>query len=774
MINNLLSSIKSMAEPVSWALLHSLWQGALVVVLLTLALIILRNKKATLRYAISCLALFTIVILFIGTVFYLNAEIGNTSGFSAIQAPDGGLIDGLAYTEYEIPDHSPAINNENTPAALQKLTATIPNIYHFWMLGVLLLSAYQYIGWHKTRRLTRHGIQPLSPAWQARISRLSNTIGIKYQIQIVKSTLVQVPCVIGWMKPVVLLPLRVFTGLNDDQLEMIIIHELAHIRRVDCLINYLQVAAETLLYFNPAVWWVSKQIRTERELCCDDLAVQISGNKLLYAKALVNLEEMRQVEPALAMRIDGSTSLLQRIRRLGGQTMQRNSSFSIFKLSGIIVLMIMLTVGVSSINGYTEPEQASYAVSSSDSDHVSDLDNYEGTWNLKQDDDGAYIQLKFKMDGHKTILGLRKESLQEIVSEKNGEYIIQYEAGTFYLEGFDKSADRRYENSGICTFKPNARYQKELEEMGFDVESDSRMISLAIHEIDLDFVRGIQETGYKDIDLDHVIKFKIHDITPEYIAHLKDVGQDNIPADKIVQMKIHDVEPEYVMKFKDMGYDDLDFDDLIRMSIHDVDPGYIKAFADYGYDDIDVEGLIQMSIHDVDPAYVKSFEEFDLGHIDAEDLIRMSIHDVDPAYIKSFAEMGYDHIDPEELIRMSIHDVDPAYVKSFETYGLEQIDIEDIIRMSIHDVDPDFINTYAKLGFENIDIEELIQMSIHDISADYITELAELGYADIEAEELVQMSIHDVTPEFIRELQRREFENLTPERLIRIKIHDLY
>ena len=777
MINTVTTYLKSLAEPVSWALIHSLWQGALVGILLTIALIILRNKKATVRYVVSCLALLSIVILFVGTVVYLKADPRNPADIQALQSGGEESSSSVIYRNggAAVVDNYPYTQEENSLTILQKFTAQIPNIFHFWMIGVLLISIYQYVGWHKTRRLIRVGTQPLTPVWQARINRLCNSIGIKYQVHMLKSALVRIPCVVGWLKPVILLPAQVLTGLDEDQLEMIIIHELAHVRRLDCLINYLQVAVETVLYFNPAVWWVSRQIRTERELCCDDMAVKISGNTVLYAKALFNLEGMRQVEPALAMRIDGSTSLLDRIRRLGGQRMQSNNSSSIFKFCGIIAMIILLTMGAGSISGYTEPDQVSYAAASSDDeDNGSYSGQYEGTWKLRGDEDGLYLRLKFRQDGHQTTFGFYQEEMNDIITKKDGEYFIVREAGKFLLEDFDKALNGPNEGSGDCVFLPNTKYANALKDMGFEVEDASDVMELAIHDIGLDYAREIKASGYSDITLNRLIEFHIHDVTPEYIAHLKEVGQDNIPANKIVNMKIHDVEPEYIMEFKNMGLTDLDFDDLIKMSIHDIDPAFIKQFADYGYTDLSVDDLVKLSIQDVDPAYIKSFEKFNLGHLDIDDLVKLSIHDVDPAYIQAYVDMGYKDMDIDDLVRLSIHDVTPEYLKSFEGYNLGFITLDEIVKMSIHDVDPDFVKTYIDLGFEDMGVDELVQMSIHDIDAVYIKELADLGYVDLDPSELVQMRIHDVTPEFIRDLKNRNVPDLTPERLVKMKIFDIY
>jgi len=774
MINSMLSSIKSLAEPVSWAILHSLWQGALVVAVLTIALIVLRKKNPNIRYAVSCLALAVVFAMFIGTVFYLNSENKTVTNYTDVHNSNNIIPADSEFDNSETGIMPATQLVKTNPTILHKLESYIPQIFQFWMLGMLMFSIYHIIGWKKTRRLTKAGTEQLPQKWQHRISNLCYQLGIKHQVHIVKSSLVHLPCVIGWIKPVVLIPMQVLSGLSDDQLEMIIIHELAHIRRLDCLVNYLQAATETLMYFNPAVWWISKQIHTERELCCDDLAVKVSGNKLLYAKALMNLEEMRHVEPAFAMGINGSSSLLQRIQRLGGQSMQRYGRFSIFKLTGVVALVFMLTLGLGSINGYTEPDQIAYSSSDDNTYKQNSNGDIVGSWEMKRDGDQLRLRLKFKREGYTTTFGFHDEDFKDLFQEKNGVYTIVRDAGTFYLDGDIDLNDRRYEGSGDCRFKGNPKYETELKSMGYEVESAGGIMSMAIHEIDIKFVRGIHAADYKDVTLDNIIEFHIHDVTPEYIANLKAVGQENIPADHIVEMSIHDVDPEYVMKFKEMGYDDLDFEDLIQMSIHDVEPDYIKSFEEAGYEDIDVEGLIQMSIHDVDPDYIKAFETVGLDDIDVDELIQMSIHDVDPDYILAINELGYDDVDVEGLIQMSIHDVDLDYIKTFELLGLEEIDVDELIQMSIHDVDPENIRTLELLGLKEIDTEDLIQMSIHDIEPEYIKGLADLGYTDLEPEELVSMRIHDVTPEFIRELQRREFKNLTPERLIRIKLHDLY
>jgi len=167
----------------------------------------------------------------------------------------------------------------------------------------------------RAQHLKRQGIAPVIAHWQERLAYLSGGMKVKRPVLLLESTLLQVPTVIGWLCPGIFLPTSSLTGLTPRQLEAILAHELAHIQRCDYLFNLLQTIVETSLFYHPAVWWISNRVRVEREHCCDDFAVQVCGDALTYARALTELEQLRNVPPQLAMAVSGG-SLLHRIRRL--------------------------------------------------------------------------------------------------------------------------------------------------------------------------------------------------------------------------------------------------------------------------------------------------------------------------------------------------------------------------------------------------------------------------------------------------------------------------
>jgi beta-lactamase regulating signal transducer with metallopeptidase domain len=152
-------------------------------------------------------------------------------------------------------------------------------------------------------------------AWQTPCRRIAYRLGLPAAAHVVESALVEVPTVVGWLRPAILLPMAAMAALSPAQIEAVLAHELAHIRRHDYAVNLLQTIAETVLFYHPAVWWLSARVRTEREHCCDEVAVRISGDAVAYARALAELEAWRTSSPALALAATGG-SLLERVRRI--------------------------------------------------------------------------------------------------------------------------------------------------------------------------------------------------------------------------------------------------------------------------------------------------------------------------------------------------------------------------------------------------------------------------------------------------------------------------
>lgn len=306
-----------------WSLLHFLWQGAILAFLFGAVLTIARNASAKLRYAICCAALALMALCPIVTLVYLLCTTGNTphEGVFAAQANTGSLVQ---VSEWQA----------KSVSLLEHIIGTADSIMPWlllaWGTGVLLLLARAIFAAIAVRQLKTVAISPAPEDFSTRAKRVGTLLGITSPFRLFLSEIVTAPAVIGWLKPVILFPMASLISLTPEQLEAMLAHELAHIQRHDYLVNAIQVATETLLFYHPAVWWVSKQLRREREHCCDDIAVAVTGSPLVYAKALYLLEEQRGVAPELTLGGNGGQLTMRIKRLLSGKQPNTSSASSSF------------------------------------------------------------------------------------------------------------------------------------------------------------------------------------------------------------------------------------------------------------------------------------------------------------------------------------------------------------------------------------------------------------------------------------------------------------
>ncbi len=331
------------SDVAGWALVHFVWQGAAIATVALVLLWLLRAHSPQTRYAVACGALVVMLAAPVITVAALSRSIAASDSRGALNVP---LQSGPG--DEAIPDGRSILSNlamargvssaELTPADAR---AWLPFVVLLWIAGVGVLLLRLVGGWWRIHRLHRASRSATSSIWTAATLRIAASLGLSRRVHVVDSALVDKPTVIGWMKPIILLPIAAVAGLSPSQVDAILAHELAHIRRHDFLVNLLQTFAETLLFYHPAIWWLSSRIRTEREHCCDVVALSVCGDAVSYAEALVELERWRTVRSPLAMAATGGT-LMGRVRRLLGTPADDRPRASALVIAAVVTLVICL------------------------------------------------------------------------------------------------------------------------------------------------------------------------------------------------------------------------------------------------------------------------------------------------------------------------------------------------------------------------------------------------------------------------------------------------
>ena len=287
------------AAALGWTLVHSLWEGALVALVLAGALALLGSSRA--RYLAGCVAMLAMLSGFCVTMRHVLAE---------------QRIEGIGVVAFRPapPDLGDGTIVESVPTRFHAVEY-LPWLAPFWIAGVIFFQVRSVASWLAVRRLRRRGVCAATAFWEGRVHRLAAQVRVSRVVVLLESCLAEVPVVIGYARPVILMPVGLMTGLPAEQIEAILLHELAHIRRHDYLVNLLQIVVEGLVFYHPAVWWISGVIRAERENCCDDLVVATQGDALAYAAALTALEDNRGTVRAAVLAATGG-SLVKRVRRL--------------------------------------------------------------------------------------------------------------------------------------------------------------------------------------------------------------------------------------------------------------------------------------------------------------------------------------------------------------------------------------------------------------------------------------------------------------------------
>jgi beta-lactamase regulating signal transducer with metallopeptidase domain len=569
----------------AWTLLHFLWQGAAIAALAGALMSMFRASST--RYLIG-----------VGALALMFASFGVT--FALLSAPPAGG-DGLAADSMPVSaDVAPAVL---APEVLEisPILAITPErdfawVARTWLVGVCLLALRIAFGLLLLEQLRRRNLSALPAEIVERCRDLQQRLGITRMVRYCECRMVNVPSVIGFFRPVVLLPMRALTGLTAEQLEAVIAHELGHVKRFDVAVNFVQVIAETVFFFHPAVWWLNKRIRADREDCCDDVAIAACGRTVSYARALATMEGWRDT-PELAMAATGS-SVSTRVARLLGMGQQKNGARSAGVITASLVLAAALMAGAASL-GFAQPA----AASPGEAFAALVVDDVPPAPAAPAPAPAAAPATVPAPAAHP-----RAAAVPRVAANPRPAMAPKPTAET---------GDARPTRNG-------ASYIDQMKSVGLDNLDVDQLVALKVHDVTPEYVRAMRAAGF-ELDAEQIAAMKSQDVTPEYVAQIRALGFKP-DADEIVGMKVHDVTPEFVKSMREMGINP-DADEIIALKVHDITPEYRRAMEAAGYK-LDAEDLIAAKVMDVTPEFIQSVLAHGFKNLSMDQLIQLKNADV--------------------------------------------------------------------------------------------------------------------------------------------------
>jgi beta-lactamase regulating signal transducer with metallopeptidase domain len=633
----------------------------------------------------------------------------------------------------------------------------------------------------RTRRFAARSAEISDDSWTELLSACAREAGVRRPVRLLRSREAAMPMTFGTRAPAIVVPATADLW-PEDRRRAVLLHELAHVARYDCLTQTLAIAACAAYWPHPAVWWVARRLRIERELACDDRVLAAGAEPRAYAGHLLEIAYSldRRSAPALAVSMARPSQLEGRLlaaldaarnRRSPGPRMRLMLGFgaaiALVALAGatptmsetvntgqIVTTDAPVALASSPTAAMAGAPQAApapapapartkhelkettwapmvaarrlvEAVTASVSEMVQD--NLPGTWELRPTTTPGTVHLRLveENNSHGTNVPLASlEGLTEAqVAGRGGpvQFRVTRDAGTLQFEGVLRNGV----GAGTFSFTPNPAFPAELAKRGFTKPTAREQYQLARHDIGFAFLDELNRQGYAKPDT----------------AGLVTAGQ-------------HGVNTTYLREMGALGYSLGSLPPLITLRDHGVDPNYVRGMAEEGYKQLPADKLRQARDHGVDPRYVKGMREAGYASLPIDEVINARDHGVDPKYVRALADGGYRNLPLDQVIRVRDHGVDPDYVNGMRQLGYT-LSIEALVNARDHGVDLNYVRGMAALGYDRLPIERLIKARDHGVSPDYAKEMKALGYDNLALDDLIVLRDHGVTPDRVRSANSR-------------------
>jgi len=601
--------------------------------------------------------------------------------------------------------------------------AALPAAY---VLGVLILLGRLAVQRASARRIVREAAIVSDREWIHLLNDCAARIGMSRPVALRRSRVQVMPMTTGTIAPSIVIPADADTW-DEDRRRAVLLHELAHIARQDCLTQLIAAVASALYWCHPGVWYVARRLRIEREVACDDRVLAAGAGAREYAGHLLEIAYTwsGRRAPALAVGMASSRKLEERLRAVLDPARNRATPTRRVWLAGTAIgALVLLPLAAVTMTAVAADVRSELMSASAERNTQSDVqivhtqsqdrsaasqNTVTGTWEVRRSSRSDRVRLTVSGGGVSMNADIDERELEALTSQSlsnaNGpiRFSVRRAAGVFEIEGTVRAGT----GSGTFTFVPNQAFIAGLVSRQFPRPTALQLFSLAQADIGLEFVDVLSEQKYARPGLDDLVRAAHHGVDAEYVKEMANTGYRVGTLDALIRFRDHGVDPEFVRGLRANGVSDLSPDDLVRFRDHGVDPDYLSGMRQAGYRE--TLDLVRARDHGGDPEYVAVLRGLGYSSMDLEDVIRARDHGLDADYLHGMRDAGY-KLPLADLIRARDHGVTPDYIVALAVHGYKELPIETLIRMRDHGVSPEFVLYVQKLQNKKPDPEELIRM----------------------------------------------------------------
>lgn len=796
-----------LADAVGHALVHLVWQASVVALVLAGLLAAMRRSTSNARYGVSCAALLLTVALPLATGALAFRSVTPARVAPSLDAGEVALPLHVAAAEPAIAPPASGVRATRSSFASIPLDPALPWVVGFWLAGVTLFSARIIFALASAHRLAGSGIETLPRAWNAMAARLADAMGIDRAVRMLESTRVDVPTVVGWLKPVILVPASALSGLTSQQLETVLAHELAHIRRHDYLVNLAQTVIETLLFYHPAVWWISNRVRVEREHCCDDAAVELCGDAVGYARALATLEEMRASHiPSPALAVTGG-SLVERIRRLVGMTADDlGATRPIAALIALVVVSAAIAIPLSARSGRADKASGTTIVVDSSRDaagadvagtrlasndrafalagfggETPEDDPFEDVFAASElaaaELERQHAEIERQLVGIERQRAEIERSIHAALSERDA---VEWRIAMALAPTPPAAPLPPAPPDQPAPPTPRAAPIAQVPVPAVPVIAPVAPVAPAPPALPIAPMPllappaplprptatprpaaappALHDNG-RPVDpdnpsIDDLIVLHAAGVDAGYVREMQRAGLDRLTARQLATLEATGVDADYVKEMEGAIGRKLSWQELVRLRALDIEESDVEELRASG-ERVDVDSLTRLHGSGLDRAELDRLRaEIDRG-LSLEDAAWLQLHEVDADYITEFTRAGLPRLSAREYGMLASIDVDGDYVRELRAAGIERLDAATLYQLKATGVDAGWVKEIRAAGYKTLTLPELVGLHAAGVDGDYLRDLAAAGFSGLPVEQIMRLHAAGIDADELRDWKKK-------------------
>lgn len=505
-----------------------------------------------------------------------------------------------------------------------------------WFAGAVLLLCKLLVGFLATHLLTRGTVEFADPKMKELFSSLSAELHLKSKVRLLRSERTLMPIVCGVLRPVVLLPASA-DDWSEERRRMVLLHELTHVTRRDCLTQMLAQTACAIYWFNPVVWHAARRLRVEREQACDDYVLSIGTKPSDYAHHLLEIARYLQ-EHSVFQWSQTTTVAMARRSQLEGRLLailsqenQRRAMSQVMN-AGMAALVLLLFVSLAVVRPTTsraqkleqaftnEPSVAEKSPAglfqkkaSGTKDNAIALGVEPQALSETPEHHAQSADQQKNSDSPQTIADVKPESESDAVD-------AVAESTPLQPPSFPTPPGIVQDSQPAVPFI-KAQYQEER-------KSEAQGKSA-------DFIDEMAAVGYTNLSIKELVSLKVSGVTADYVRGLNALGFGHLTTKELAGMRINDVTPAFIQTIRNAGYKDLTTRDLVSFSVHGVTPEFINGLKNAGYANLPARQLIEFAVHAVTPEFINSVRALGFGNLSPKDLVTLRVHNITPDFVRA-------------------------------------------------------------------------------------------------------------------------------------------